>query len=328
MIAIAIVIVVGLVFWVDSCQGKSKQAEYKSCADKVRVIAAADARLGKEFANQFLAPGLKQSTFENQLQQYAQQEQQSLTQAQQIRPPGPLRAIHQNVIDAIELRVKALGAMADTLALPAAVSSKNQPATTAKLTGDGQVLTASDVVWAQLYQQAATQQLKQQGVTGVVIPSSAFVPNSDLVSARSLGILATRLGGASTGGTPSGKHGNALVSVRVNPQGTDLSSSVAPTIKVSTDLAFVVTVEDSGSFQEVNVPVKLTISAGGTPVRLQHTIPVIQPAQQVTVTFTNLNLPTSAFGTKSTVRVDVSPVAGEINTANNSATYTVFFTLS
>ena len=28
------------------------------------------------------------------------------------------------------------------------------------------------------------------------------------------------------------------------------------------------------------------------------------------------------------VKVEVAPVAGEVNTANNSATYTVFFTLS
>ena len=38
LIAIAIVIVVGLVFWVGSCQGKSKQAEYQSYAAKVRTL--------------------------------------------------------------------------------------------------------------------------------------------------------------------------------------------------------------------------------------------------------------------------------------------------
>ena len=55
---------------------------------------------------------------------------------------------------------------------------------------------------------------------------------------------------------------------------------------------------------------------------------MIQPAQQQTVTFSSLDLPTSAFGNKSTLKVDVAPVAGEVNTSNNSASYTVFFTLS
>ena len=137
-----------------------------------------------------------------------------------------------------------------------------------------------------------------------------------------------RLRGASTGGTPSGKHGDALVSVRVTPQGTDLSTSTATTIKVTTDLAFVATVQDSGDFAEVNVVVKLTINAGGSTITKQKTIALIEPAKQQTVTFTGFDIPSTAYGAnQSTVKVDVAPVAGEINTGNNSATYTVFFTL-
>src|SRR3954465_15238283 len=42
LIAIAIAVVLGLVFWVDSCQGKSKHDEYSAYADKVKAIAAVD----------------------------------------------------------------------------------------------------------------------------------------------------------------------------------------------------------------------------------------------------------------------------------------------
>jgi hypothetical protein len=327
LIAIAIVIVVGLVFWVGSCQGKNKQGEYQNYVTQVKAIANADTALGKEFANELLASPLKQSDLETKLETYAQQEQQAFQQAQQIRPPGPLRAIHQNLIDAIELRAKGLTDLGDTLAQSSA--TKNQTDTAAKLTSAGELLTASDVVWAQLYLAPATQQLKDQGVTGVVIPGSQFLANTDFVSARSFGILMTRLSGASTGGaTASGKHGDGLVSVKVTPQGSVLATGSATTIKVSTDLAFAVTVEDSGNFNEFNVIVNLTIDTGGTPIKLQKKIALISPAQQQTVTFSSLNLPTSAYGNKSTLKVDVAPVAGEINTANNSATYTVFFTLS
>jgi hypothetical protein len=114
----------------------------------------------------------------------------------------------------------------------------------------------------------------------------------------------------------------------VLPQGDSLSADTATTVKVSADLSFVATVENSGDFQEVNVPVKLTIAAGGLPIVRVRTIPLIQPAQQQTVTFSNFNLPTSAFGAKATVKVEVGPVPGEINTANNNGLYTVFFTLS
>src|SRR5712691_814806 len=328
LIAIAIAVVVGLVFWVGSCQGKSKQAEYQAYANRVKTLALDDKRLGTEFANKLVSAGagLKQSDLETSLQQYAQREQQAFTQAQQLRPPGPLRAIHQSLVDAIELRAKGLAGLGDALTR---ADIKKSPALAANaLTAQGQLLTASDVLWEQLYRIPATQQMKQQGVTGVVIPSSQLVPNTDIVSARSFSLLVQRLSGASVSGTPSGKHGDGLVSVHVTPQGVDLSTSTATTLKVSADMAFVVTIEDSGDFQEVNVLVTLTIDAGGTPVKRHEKVPLIQPTQRQSVTFSGFNLPPSAFGNKATVKVNVGHVAGETNFANNSGTYTVFFTLS
>ena len=159
-------------------------------------------------------------------------------------------------------------------------------------------------------------------------PAVVSIQNTEIVSARSFGIVFGHLHPASTGGTPSGKHGDGLVSVRVQPQGADLSTSNPTTVKVSADLSFVATVVNSGDFQELNVPVTLTINAGGSPIVRRQSITIIQPAQQQTVTFSNFNLPTSAFGARATIKVDVAPVAGETNTLNNSATYSVFFTLS
>jgi len=324
LIAIAIVIVVGLVFWVGSCQGKSKQAEYQSYAEKVRTLTKGDKTLGTEFGNEFIAAS-KQADLETSLQRYAQQEQQAYAQAQQIRPPGPLRAIHQNLVDAIQLRAQGLAGLAEALAQVDVKKSTTGVADA--LTKQGQLLAAGDVVWEQLYRIPATQRLKDQDVTGVVIPPSQFLTNADLVSARSFGFLVQRLSGASVSGTPTGKHGDALVSVRVTPQGVDLSTSSVPTLNVSADMAFVVTVEDSGDFQETSVPVTLTIDAGGKPIKKSRTIPLIQPAAQQVVTFSGFELPQTAFGVKATIKVVVGKVPGEVVLTNNSATYSAFFTL-
>jgi hypothetical protein len=78
----------------------------------------------------------------------------------------------------------------------------------------------------------------------------------------------------------------------------------------------------------VNVPVTLKIDAGGKPITQTQHITSIQPAEQTTVDFTGFNLPASAFGNRATITVTVGKVPGETNTSNNSATYTVFFTLS
>ncbi|MEN3341784.1 MAG: hypothetical protein V7644_1188 [Actinomycetota bacterium] len=327
LIAIAIAVVLGLVFWVDSCQGKSKHDEYASYVTKVRTIANGSSTLGKELASKLISPGLKQADLRTSLAQYAQQEQQAYDEAQQIRAPGPLRDIHHRLVDALELRAKGLAGLADVASQEA--GRKNAPAAASKLTAQAQLLTASDVVWEELYRKPAKQQLSSQGVTGVVVPGSRFVSNPDLVSARSFGLLLQRLQGASTGGTPSGKHGDALVSVRALPQGVDLSTTTPVTVKVSAELSFTATVEDSGNFQEVNVPVTLTIDAGAPkPIVRRKAIQLVQPGKRATVTFSNFDLPNSAFGAKATVKVDVGAVAGEIITSNNSATYSVYFTLS
>ena len=327
LIAIAIAIVVAFVFWVGACQGKSKHDEYASYASQVRTLAQSSNALGAKFQAKFTST-LKQSDFEALLQQYAQQEQQEYDQAQQIRAPGPLRQIHQQLIDALELRAKGFAALGDAMTAWNSKSSASTAATTEALANQGLLLVASDIDWEQLYRIPATQQLKTEGVTGVVIPKSAIVPNTDLVSARSFGLLLPRLTGASTGGTPGGKHGDALVSVVANPGATALSTSTATTIKVSAGLAFVATVQDSGNFQETGVVVHLTITAGSSTIKRTQTIALIAPAQQASATFGNFNLPPGAFGNPATIKVDVAPVPGETNLANNAASYAVFFTLS
>jgi hypothetical protein len=326
LIAIAIVVVVALVFWVGSCQGKSKHDEYASYAKQVQAIAAGDKKLGGELANEFASPGLKQSDLETKLAEFAQQERQELAQAQQIHAPGPLRSTHQQLLDALQLRYQGLAGLGNALA--AAGSKKSSTDTVAALTAQGQLLTSSDVLWEYLYRQPATATLKQQGVTGVVIPASQFLSNPEIVSSRSFTVLQQELSGATTGGSPSGLHGDGLTGVHVSPQGVDLSTSTATTIKVSADLDFRVTVENSGDFPEGNVPVTLTIDAGGKPiVRTEH-ITAISAKEQTTVDFTNFDLPPSAFGQKATITVKVGKVPGEKNLSNNSATYTAFFTLS
>src|SRR3954471_3351798 len=79
VIAIAIAVVVGIVFWVGSCQGKSTHDEDASYAAKVQAIATTDRKLGAEFSTKLIST-TKQSELETQLTQYSAQEQQELQQ--------------------------------------------------------------------------------------------------------------------------------------------------------------------------------------------------------------------------------------------------------
>lgn len=330
LIAIAIAVIVGLVFWIGSCQGKSKHDEYAGYAGKVQTIAATDNQLGKDFSNALIST-TKQSELETKLGQFASQEQQQLTQAQGIRPPGPLRSVHQHLLDAIVLRAKGLASLQEGIArIP---SGKTLTSTQAanietKLAKLGSILNASDVVWEHLYRLPAVGVLEDKGVTGVVIPSSVFLTNPDVVSAHSFSIVVQNLSGASTGGTPSGLHGSALVGVHVSPQGSDLTTSSATTIKVSADLTFTVSAQNSGDFPETNVGVELKIKAGSFSVTKKETIPSIQPKETVQVKFTNFDLPSQAFSNQVAITATILKVPGETKLDNNTATYPAFFTLS
>jgi hypothetical protein len=215
LIAILIVTVVGFASWINACQGSSRHAEYASYAIQVRALAESSQSVGGEFANTLLAPSLTPTKLEASLQTYAQQEQEAYDQAQQIRVPGPLRSIHQRLVDALDLRARGLADLGGALERMAGMKDESAAAQT--LTNQAALLTTSDIVWEQLYRFPATAQSKALGVTGVVIPESRFVANRDLLSAASFVHLLQRLRGVSLAPTPvlSLKPGDSGVAVGV-----------------------------------------------------------------------------------------------------------------
>ena len=328
LVALAIAIVVGLVFWVGACQGQSRHDEYAGYMDSIRTVAQSSAKAGREFTAKLGSSGLKLTDLETRLEQWSQQQQQLYDQAQQIRPPGPLRSVHQNVLDTLQLRALGLAGLASALTR---TSGSEAAAVGTALTSEAQLLSASDLVWAELYKLPATQTLKTLGITGVVVPASQFVTNPEVISLRSFTVVAQQLRPSSATGTPSGLHGSKLVSTKAVGGGRTLtlSPSQPTTIYVSADLALQVTVEDSGNFQEVNIPVTLTVKAGGkTLFTKKQTITGIQAAEQQTVSFRSLQLTDAAFGHSASVKVTVGAVPGEKTLDNNKSTYPVFFSLS
>jgi hypothetical protein len=328
LVAIGIVIVVALVFWIGACQGKSKHDEYASYMDSVREIAQSSAKVGQELVTKMASTGLKLADLETSLEQWSQQQQQAYDQAQQIRPPGPVRSLHQRVLDTLQLRALGLAGLANELAQS---GSKDAATAAVQLANEAQLLTASDIVWLELYRLPVTQNLQELGITGVVAPTSVFVTNPDLVSMRAFEVVYERLKPASTGGTPSGLHGDNLVGTKAVGGGRSVTLSTTNPTNVfdSADLKLEATVQDSGNFQEVNVPVTLTVAVAGKTVLTRHkTIPSIQAAERVTVSFGNLQLPADAFGHQATATVRIGGVPGETNLANNRASYPILFRLS
>jgi hypothetical protein len=245
-----------------------------------------------------------------------------------MNPPGPLRVEHDHLVEVLSLRASGLSRLADAFRQTA--TAKNASSAGQLIAAQARLLAASDVNWDFYFRQPTQQELLRQHVTDVgAVPDSQIFPNPDLASSQAMMSVWQRVHGAATGGNPGGKHGSALGPVKALPDGKTLSAGASASdneITASTDLAFQVSVEDSGDFQEFNVGVTLTIQKSSKPIVLRKKIPVINAGETKTVTFTNIDI-NGLFGLPTTIKVDVEPVPGETTTTNNSAEYKVIFSL-
>jgi len=324
LIVVALILFFALV--IQSCSSASKHDAYAHYMDDVGKIAAQSNANGKSLATVLTTPGLSVAQIETRLRGIADQEQQNVSAAESLNPPGRLRDENLHVVEALELRVSGVQGLASTFQKTA--SSKDTTADSQLLAAQAERLTASDVVWDDLFKALAVAQLQHDGVTGVNVPDSHFVSSPDLITAHSMALVLQRIRGAATGAPTPGLHGTDIDSVTAEPGGQVLNAGSLTTVTATTDLAFSVVVENGGDAQEVQIPVTLTIDrpqAQGGPITKTQTIDVINPGESKTLSFGNLGQVPFASQTK--VTVDVKAVPGETNTSNNSATYNVIFSL-
>jgi hypothetical protein len=326
-VALAIAIVVGLVFWVGSCQGKSKHDEYASYMNDVRPIAQSSARAGTAFVNALGSQRLTTRGLETKLGLWSRQQQEYYNEALRLRPPGPLQGAHQQVLATLQLRAIALAGLADALAR---AGSKSTTDVADSLSDQAQTLRASDIVWSDLFKLPATEMLTRLGIRGVIAPPSQFIANPVVISPHSFGEVYGRLKSTGPTGQVSGLHGSALQkTVAVSNGATkELGTSAPTTVDVSPSLVFNVTFLNSGNSQQVQVPVTLTVIVSSKPVVKQtKKVDSVSPQETATVSFGNLPLPASSFGANAQVHVQIGKVPGEKRLDNNTATYPVFFSL-
>jgi hypothetical protein len=323
LVAFGILIVVLLVFAVQSCRGSQKQDRYKDYMGDVDEVARQSQQIGTQLNNLLTDPAAKVAEIREQLSGLAQQQEQGVTRAEDIEAPGPLREIHPAVIQSLQLRVSGLQGLDRAFQQTAQIRNANIAGRALAL--QARRLLASDVVWDDLYREPSRAVLVDQGVRGVQVPDSNFLRNPDLATPSLMTAVWQRVRGASTGANNCSPRGTGLVSVKALPAGTDLSTTTLNTVEASEELAFAVTVEDTGCSQEVRIPVTLTIEKTPENIVKTQTIGIINEGEQQTVTFRQLGQP--PFATRTNVKVVVKAVPNEAKTDNNSATYPVIFSL-
>lgn len=323
----AIALAVVVVFWVTSCSGDSAKGSFEDYMGSVGSVVQEANGIGAKLGDVITSRGVGLDEIDSQLNGLAEQQAQVVARASELEPPGSLIAEQQSLVESMQLLESGLVGLQQAFGQ---VQLASQPETEgATLAGQAARLVAGEVVYEDLFRARSQQVMQSEGITGVAVPELTFLEAPDLVSQSSLAAFVERLisgGAGADGGTAAaGLHGNGIESVQVQPSGETLSQTEENTIAASDQLQFLVSVKNSGEFQETQVPVTLVIQFSGGPIRKSQPIEVINPNQTTTVTFSDFANIT--FGEPTTLKVSVKPVPGEENTSNNSVEFPVIFTL-
>jgi hypothetical protein len=322
----AIVLAVVIVLWVTSCRGDGAKGSYEDYFGDVSPLVQESNSIGQDLASVITSRGTSLDEIDQQLAGLARQQGQVVARASALEPPGSLLEEQQQFVESMQLLESGLTGLQQAFSQVQLASNSEDSGATLAL--QAKRLVAGEVVYEDLFRARSQEVMQSEGITGVAVPELTFFSASDLVSQASLTQFVNRLieGGGETGGeTPTGLHGNGIEAVRVEPAAVTLSPTEENVILLSENLEFVVSVKNSGEFQETQVPVTLVIQSADGPIRKRETIELVNPNQTFDVVFgdfTDLNP-----GEVTTLKVSVRPVEGEENTSNNSAEYTVIFTL-
>ena len=257
-----------------------------------------------------------------QLQGLGTQQQQITERTLQLEVPSDLTEQHESLLTTMQLRTNGLNGLAQAFGQLGDLGSDEEAGLV--LAQQASRLTASDVVYADLFEGPTMTILAEQDVQGVEVPSSVFVTDPDTYTQATMTELLNNLGGGSDGG---GLRGTSLISVTAQPDDLQLSPHEVNQLNISTDLAFEVVLRNSGDVQLTDVRVRLTLQQDGGPIRQNKTIDVLNPDQERIVTFTDFSGELD-IAVLSNLIVSVPPVDGESNLDNNSASYQIILSLS
>ncbi len=257
---------------------------------------------------------------EEQINQLHIEAQQQSAHAKSLSVPGEMDGAQRNLLLALDLRSEGLAKVANLLRT--ALGGQAKQAST-QIAGDMEMFLASDVIYSQRVAPLIEEALKAGGVEGQSVASSRFLPNIGWLEASTVYSRITGQASSSSqsGETLSGHHGSALKGVSVGtssleaePALNHISGAGSPT--------FTAQVENAGEFNESNVKVNVTITAGGKQYAASGTIEKTEPGKTADA---NVKVTGVPLGVAAKVEVQVEPVPGETNHEGTKDTFLAIF---
>ena len=338
LVGLVLVVLLVLITSVRGCQRDKLESSYKSYMTAANSIGGESQNLGQEMQvlldnKTFKAP----SVIGQEIGQLATRASDLAARANKLSPPDALKAANRTLITVMEYRRDGFKQLS-TAVSGAGAGAADQDNVRASLLEPLKILGASDVIFKQSFLRPVEVAFADDKIKGINASPSYIFPDGAFNDASDSGVQAiynnlkqARPGTTTTGQTGSGLHGLDIQSVFAiaNGQRYQLSQASAVSVPASADLVIEVTVEDGGDFRETNIPVELvyTTPSDTTGQKQTQTISSIDPgasnAQKVT-----FRIPVPYTRAQSTIKVTATPVAGEVKTDNNTASYPVLFQVS
>jgi hypothetical protein len=336
-LGILAVVILIIVTTVRGCQRDRLVSSYKKYVAAANTIAQQSFQQGRTLRT-LLQNDARQNPaqIEKQLQQLSDQADKLVTSAQDLNAPGKMKDAQQSLLLALRLRQRGISKLPD--AVDGAVKSKDNNTAAALLAQPLRLVLAGDVLYSQSYTDAANAAMKRDRIKGLTLAQSEFLPGGtgDFASqAGAKGLIDSLKRTRPTSGTTSTTGGNAhglglvkVVAVIGGQRKQLIGGGQTTTLQASGDVKWEITVENGGDFVEFGINVSSTYVTPNNPngETQRGTIAQIDPGQDKVVTLPGPATP--YVSGKSQLRVNVEPLPEEKSTANNSAQYTIAFTLS
>jgi hypothetical protein len=315
MLAAGVILVI-LVGWllVRVFSGSSGPSATDKYFDQEGKIAVASEQGGKALHKLLFSPTLTTTSLVSQLGAQVKAAENLEAQARELEPTRQLADVQPYLLQTLQYRTTGLSCLQEN----ATAAAKAHPALAggALMAGCMQRLLSSDVIYDDSYSTSASQALKDAGITHQV-PTSRFLRPGDtsLVTPRGFAVIVKQL----HPGSVTGIHGTGIGTVTVN--GTTLTAPGPITVNFKQGLTFTILVENTGKFEEIGVPVTVSLKFPNTaPVKKGTTVTSIAAGGSVKVTIkdvlTSANHP--EFTGEYHVHAMVGPVPGERVLSNNS----------
>jgi hypothetical protein len=318
-----VIVLILLLLGVRGCLDAREERAYNDYVRNVGQLTNESGQISKGLFKLLEDPG-KQSAVDvqNQVNGYRVQSQQLVDRARELDNPDGAARAQRYLVETLRFRSDGTATIANQLRT--ALGDQDRKGAIGRITGAMRDFLASDVVYAERFVPSLRKALAEEDLPNEV-PESKFLPSVDLLRQSTVeDRIAGIRGGRSDEGAAPGLHGTGIEGVTVKPGGQALTEGGTTTVPVSSDLAFEVSVANQGENDETDIPVRVSIDAGGETIELEETLDEIAQGETKTVTIPISEPPPA--GKEAAVEVDVEAVPGEEQTDNNKAEYTISFT--